>query len=126
MKRIRVLMASFEGAVEQLFLDTIEGAGHHLTIFDPRQKEMEFLEEARSGGYDVVILTNLGLSLDYSLGFIAPLRQSCSAEVIVMSGYGGIAARHKAYKNGVAAFYLLPLSPERILEAVESAAGVVA
>jgi len=57
----------------------IEGGGHHLTIFNPWKRKQGFIEEAKSGEYDVVILTNLGLPLDFSLGLIAPLRQVCVA-----------------------------------------------
>jgi len=81
-----------------------------------------FLEEARTGGDDVVIVTNLGLPLDYSLGLIALLRQACSAKVIVMSGVADQEDRERAFREGAVAFYSLPISGEQILEAVEEEA----
>jgi len=69
-----------------------------------------------------VIVTNLGLPLDFSLGLIAPLRGSCSAKVIVMSGVAGQEDRDRAFKEGAVAFHQLPISAKQILEAVEAAA----
>lgn len=64
---LRVLMAAWDELFEQLLREVIEGGGHHLTILNPWKKEHEFIEEAKSGKYDVVIVTNLGLPLGYSL-----------------------------------------------------------
>ena len=122
MKRLRVLMASAEDLVEPIFRKTIEDGGHHLEILNPCNREMEFIAEAKAGGYDVVIVTNLGLPLDYSLGFIAPLRQACSAKVIVMSGVED--RRKSSPRNSGAPFYKLPISAKQILDAVEEAAGI--
>jgi FixJ family two-component response regulator len=121
-KPLRVLMASSDELAEGLFREVIEGGGHRLTILNPWKKEQEFIEEARTGGYDVVIVTNVCLPLDYSLGLIAPLRQSCSAKVIVMSGVADQEDRERAIREGAVAFYALPIPGEQIREAVEAAA----
>jgi len=57
---MRVLMGSAEELVGSIFRKTIEEGGHLLTILNPYEKEQEFLAEARAGGYDVVIIINLG------------------------------------------------------------------
>ena len=123
MKSLRVLMASeIEEFAGKLFNEVIKGGGHHLTIFNPWQKEKEFLEEARGGGYDVVILTNIGLSWGYVKELIAPVCHAGRAKVIVMSGFVGDDARKTALHEGAVAFYHLPFSAKQILEAVEAAA----
>ncbi len=123
MKNLRVLMASADLPVETIFRKTIEDGGHRLTICNPRKKEEEFLAEAKSGGYDVVVLMNLGLPINYSLGLIAPLRLVCSAKVIVMSW---VTDRRKGSpRRGGVPFYLLPISAKQILDAVEEAAGML-
>jgi len=121
-KPLRVLMASWEEVAEPIFRAVIEEGGHQLTIMSPWRREVEFLEEAKTGQYDVILLTNLGLPLDCSLGLIAPLHQSCSAKVIVMSGAAHQEARERAIREGAVAFHQLPISGEQILEAVEAAA----
>ena len=70
----------------------------------------------------MVIVTNLGLPLDYSLGLIAPLRQSCSTKVIVMSGVADQEDRERAIREGAVAFYKVPIPVDKLLEAVEAAA----
>lgn len=122
MKPRRVLTASSDELAEQLFRNVIEGGGHRLTISQPWKRKEEFIEEAKSGEYDVVIVTNLGLPLDYSLGLVAPLRQFYSAKVIVMSGAADQEYRERAIRQGVVAFYKLPISGEQILKSVEAAA----
>jgi len=122
MKPLRVLMASWEEVIEPLFREVIEGGGHHLTISHPWNRKQEFIDEAKAGEYDVVIVTNLGLPLDYSLGLIAPLRESCSAKVIVMSGAAGQEDREMASKAGACAFHQMPMPVDKLLEAVEAAA----
>jgi DNA-binding NarL/FixJ family response regulator len=97
-KPLRVLMAAWDELFEQLFRQVIEGGGHHVAILNPWKKEQAFLDEARTGGYDVVILTNT-LPLDFSLGLIAPLRQVCSAAVIVMSGVVDQVDRERAIRK---------------------------
>lgn len=122
-KPLRVLMAMSDDLAEGLFREVIAGAGHHLTVLSPWEGKQGFLDEARTGGYDVVVLTNVCLPLDFSLGLIAPLRQSCSAKVVVMSGAANQEDRERAIREGAVAFYKLPISSgEQILEAVESAA----
>ncbi len=124
MKPLRVLMASeVEDIAGMMFHAVIEGGGHHLTIINPWQREKEFLEEARCGVYDVVILTNIGFSLGYVNWLIASVCQAGSAKVIVMSGFVGDDARRMALQEGAVAFYHLPSSAKQILEAVEAAAG---
>lgn len=121
-KPLRVLMASSDELAEGLLRETIEGGGHRLTILNPWEGRQAFLDAAPAGVYDVVIMTNLGLPLDYSLGIIAPLRQSCSAKVIVMSGVADQEDRERAFREGACAFYHLPISAKQIIEAVEEAA----
>ena len=122
-KYLRVVMASSDELAEELFRQVIEGGGHHLTIINPWPSAKGFLDEARTGGYDVVIVTNVCLPLDYSMGLIAPLRQSCSAKVIVMSGVADQEDRERAIREGAVAFYKLPIVPvDKIREAVEAAA----
>jgi hypothetical protein len=116
-------MASWEEVAEPFFRKAIEDGGHHLTICNPRKQEEEFLAEAKSGGYDVVILMNLGLPINYSLGIIAPLRLVCSANVIVMSWAAD--RRKGSPRSGGAPFYQLPISANQILDAVEEAAGML-
>ena len=122
-KPLRVLMASSDELFEQVIREVIEGGGHRLSILNPWKGEQEFLDEARTGEYDVVVLTNVGLPLDYSLGLIAPLRQSCSAKVIVMSGAADQEDRERAIREGAVAFYKLPIvTVDKIRDAVEEAA----
>ena len=121
-KPLRVLMASWEEVAEPIFRAVIEEGGHQLTIMSPWRREVEFLEEAKTGQYDVILLTNLGLPLDCSLGLIAPLHQSCSAKVIVMSGAAGQEDREMASKAGACAFHQMPMPVDKLLEAVEAAA----
>lgn len=122
MKQLRVLMASAEELVRPAFRKAIEGGSHHLTILNPYGKKGEFLAEAKSGGYDVIVLTNLGTPLDYSMGLISLLRLACNARVIVMSG---AADRRKGPpRKGGVPFYLFPMSGKQILKAVEKAAGM--
>lgn len=121
-KRLNVLMAAWDELFEQLLRDVIEGEGHRLTILNPWEGKQAFLDEARTGGYDVVIVTNVCIPLEYSLGLIAPLRQSCSAKVIVMSGAADQEDREWAIREGAVAFYKLPIPGEKIREAVEAAA----
>ena len=123
MKRLHVLVASWDDVIEPFFREAIEGGGHHITIFKPWQKEAEFIAEAKSGWYDVIVLTNLRFPLDYSLGFIAPLRQACSAKVIVMSVPPD--RRKGSPRNGGVSFYHLPMMPKQIQDAVEEAAGML-
>ena len=122
MKPLRVLMAAWDELFEQLLREVIERGGHHLTILNPWKKEQAFLDEAKSGGYDVVILTNT-IPLDFSLRLIAPLRGACSTKVIVMSWGADEICREAALRAGADAFYALPISGEQILEAVEAATG---
>ena len=123
MRQLRVLMASAEELVEPIFRKAIEEGSHHLTILNPYKKKGEFLAEAKSGGYDVIVLTNLGPPLDYSMGLIALLRMACNARVIVMSG---VADRRKgSHRIGGVPFYLFPMSGKQILKAVEKAAGTL-
>ena len=122
MKNLRVLMVSADLPVEPIFKKAIEDGGHRLTICNPRTKEEEFLAEAESGGYDVAVLMNLGLPINYSLGLIAPLRLVCSAQVIVMSLTAD--RRKGSPRRGSVPFYLLPISAKHILDAVEEAAGM--
>lgn len=122
MKQLRVLMASAEELVEPSFRKAIEEGSHQLTILNPYEKKGEFLAEAKSGGYDVIVLTNLGSPLDYSMGLISLLRLACNARVIVMSA---VADRRKGPpRKGGVPFYLFPLSRKQILKAVEKAAGM--
>jgi DNA-binding NtrC family response regulator len=123
MKPLRVLMAAWDEYFEQLLREVIEGGGHRLTIFNPWKRKQDFIEEAKSGEYDVVIVTNVCIPLDYSLGLIAPLRQSCSAKVIVMSGAADQGDRERAIREGAVAFYKLPMPVEQILAAVEATVG---
>lgn len=125
-KPLRVLMGSADELFEQLFREVIEGGGHHLTILNPWGGKQAFLDEARTGGYDVVVLTNVCIPLDYSLGLIAPLRQPGSAKVVVMSGVADQEDRERAFREDDVAFYKLPIvTDEQILEAVEAATGTV-
>ena len=120
---LRVLMASSDELFEQLLREVIESGGHHLAIINPWPNEEAFLDKARTGMHDVVILTNVGLPLDFSLGLIAPLRGSCSAKGIVMSGAADQEDRERAIREGAVAFYKLPIVPvDKIREAVEAAA----
>jgi len=120
---LRVLMAASDELFEQLFREVIEDGGHHLTIFNPLPNAKAFLDEARTGRYDVAVVTNVCLPLDYSIGLIAPLRQSCSAKVIVMSGAADDKSREAARRGGAIAFHKLPLSSGiQILAAIEAAA----
>lgn len=112
-KPLRVLMASSDELAEQLFREVIEGGDHYVTIFDPSPSAAAFLDEARMGRYGMVIVTNLGLPLNYSIGLIAPLRQSCSAKVIVMSGVADQEDREMAFREGAIGFYQLPMPLER-------------
>lgn len=122
MKPLRVLMASAEEHVKPVVRKAIEEGSHHLTILNPYEKKGEFLAEAKSGGYDVIVLTNFGPPLDFSLGLIPLLRLACNARVIVMSG---VADRRKGSpRKGGVPFYPLPMSGKRILKAVEKAAGM--
>jgi DNA-binding NtrC family response regulator len=120
-KSLRVLLGSSDELFEQLLRDIIEGGGHHLTILNPWEGKQAFLDEARTGGYDAVILTNVCIPLDFSLKLIAPLRQSCSAKVIVMSGVAIQEDREVASREGACAFYQLPIPVDKLLEAVEAA-----
>ena len=122
MKRLRILMASWEEVVEPLFREAIKDGGHYLAIINPWKREIGFLAEAKTGAYDVVIVTNLCLPLGYSLRLIAPLRRTCSARVIVMSGAADQEDREMAIREGACAFYQLPILVDMIREAVEAAA----
>ena len=123
MKPLRVLMASSDELFEQVIREVIEGGGHRLSILDPWKGRQAFLDEAKVGRYDVAILTNVCLPLDYSIGLIAPLRQSCSAKVIVMSGAADQEDRERAIREGAVAFYKLPIvTVDKIRDAVEEAA----
>ena len=121
-KPLRVLMASSDELAEGLFRQTIEGGGHRLTILNPWKGEQAFLDEARMGGYDVVIVTNLGLPLDYSMGLIASLLQAGNSKVIVMSAVAYQEDIDRAIREGAVAFYQVPIPVDKIREAVEKAA----
>lgn len=122
-KPLRVLRASSDELAEGLFREVIEGGGHHLTILNPWEGKHAFLDEARTGEYDVVIVTNLGLPLAYSMRLILPLRQSCSAKVIVMSGVSDQKEREVAFREGACAIYQLPIPGDKFREAIEAAGG---
>ena len=123
MKPLTVLIASGEEVVNQLFCEVIEGkGGHRLTIMDPWSREAEFLEEARTGKYDVIMLTNLGLPWNFVRGLIAPCSQVGKVNVIVVSGYIDEDIRTGASREGAVGYYPLPLRTEQILGAVEAAA----
>ena len=121
MKCINVLMASWEDVAEPLFRGVIEEGGHQLTIMNPWGREQEFLEEANTGQYDVILLTNLGLPWNFVRGLIAPCSQS-SVKVIVMSGFIDEDIRMIASKEGAVGYYPLPLQADQILAALEAAA----
>ncbi len=121
-KSRRVLMASSDDVVNGLFREVIEGGGHHLTIIDPWFDAGPLLEQARTSRYDLVIVTNLGIPLGYSLGLIAPLRQACSAKVIVMSGAWEPEDYRTAMTEGASACYTLPIPAEQLRAVVEAAA----
>jgi DNA-binding NarL/FixJ family response regulator len=122
MKRLRVLMASWEEVAEPIIRGAIEEGGHQLTIMSPWRRELEFLEEAKTGQYDVILLTNLGLPWDFVRRLIAPCSQAGNAKVIVMSGFIDEEIRTGASREGAVGFYPLPLHPKQILGAVEAAA----
>jgi DNA-binding NarL/FixJ family response regulator len=114
-------MATGDDLPEELFRPVIEGGGHRLAVINPWPGAEAFLGAA--GGHDVILLTNLGLPWDYVRGLIAPACRAGNAKVIVMSGVADQEDRERAIREGAVAFYALPISGERILEAVESAAG---
>ncbi len=120
-KSRRVLMASSDDVVNGLFREVIEGGGHRLTIVDPWFDAGPFLEQARTSRYDLVIVTNLGIPLGYSLGLIAPLRQACSANVIVMSGAWEPDDYRIAMMEGASACYALPIPADQLRAVVEAA-----
>lgn len=121
MKRLRVLMASWEEVAEPIIRGAIEEGHHQLTIMCPWRREVEFLEEAKTGRYDVILLTNLGLPWDFVRRLIAPCSQAGNAKVIVMSGYIDEDIRTGATREGAVGYYPLPLNPKQILGAVEAA-----
>lgn len=121
MKRLQVLMASWEEVAEPIILEAIENGGHQLTIMSPWRREAEFLEEAKTGQYDVILLTNLGLPWDFVRRLIAPCSQAGNAKVIVMSGFIDEDIRTGASREGAVGYYPLPLHPMQILGAVEAA-----
>ncbi len=116
-----VLMASSDDAVNGLFREAIEGGGHHLTVVDPWFDAHPLLEQARTGRYDLVIVTNLGAPMGYSLGLIAPLRQACKAKVIVMSGAWEPDDYRTAMMEGASACYTLPIPAKQLRAVVEAA-----
>lgn len=120
-KPLRVLMASSDELFEQIFRQVIEGGDHHLTILNPWPSAAAFLDAARMGGYDVIVLTNLGLPWEYVRGLIAPVCQAGSAKVVVMSGVADQEDRERAIREGAVAFYQLPMPVDKLLEAVEEA-----
>lgn len=77
--------------------------------------------EAKTGRYDVILLTNLGLPWDYVRGLIAPC-QTGGAKVVVMSGVADEECREAALREGACAFYNLPIPVDKIRETVEAAA----
>jgi hypothetical protein len=121
MKRLQVLMASWEEVAEPIILEAIENGGHQLTIMSPWRREAEFLEEAKTGQYDVILLTNLGLPWDFVRRLIVPCSQAGNAKVIVMSGFIDEDIRTGASREGAVGYYPLPLHPMQILGAVEAA-----
>ncbi len=123
-KSRRVLMASSDEVVNAIFRKVIEGGGHHLTVIDSWSDAGPLLEQARTSQYDLVIVTNLGAPLGYSLGLIASLRQACKAKVIVMSGAWEPDDYRMAMKEGASACYALPISIEQLRKAVEATARV--
>ena len=122
MRSLNVLMASWEDLAEEIFRQTIEGGGHRLTIINPWNGEIEFLEEARTGGYDVILLTNLGLPWCFVRGLIAPCSRARDANVIVVSGHIDEDMRMGASREGAVGYYPLPLQPGQLLGAVEATA----
>ena len=122
MKPLRVLMASWEENAEEIFRPAIEKGGHLLTIMNPWGREVEFLEEAKTGRYDVILLTNLGLPWDFVRRLIAPCSQAGNAKVIVVSGFIDEDIRTGASREGAVGYYPLPLQIAQILGAVEAAA----
>lgn len=122
MRHLRVLMASWEEVAEPIIRGAIEEGGHHLTIMNPWRRKVEFLDEANTGQYDVILLTNLCLPWDFVRGLIVPCSQIGNAKVIVMSGYIDEDIRTGASKEGAVGYYPLPLHPKQILGAVEAAA----
>jgi DNA-binding NarL/FixJ family response regulator len=88
----------------------------------PWGREVEFLEEAKKGQYDVIILTNLCLPWGFVRRLIAPCSQGGNAKVIVMSGFIDEDIRTGTSREGAVGYYPLPLHPKQILGAVEAAA----
>ena len=122
MKYLRVLMASWEEVAEPIIREAIEKGGHQLTIMNPWRREVEFLEEAKTDRYDVILLTNLGLPWEFVRRLIAPCSQAGNAKVIVVSGFIDEDIRTGASREGAVGYYPLPLQAGQIPGAVEAAA----
>ncbi len=60
-KFLRVSMTSSDEFTEGLFREVNEGGSHNFPVMNPWEKEQEFIEEARAGAYEVILLTNIGL-----------------------------------------------------------------
>lgn len=123
MTRLNVLIAAWDDVAEPIFREAITGGGHRVTIINPLPREQVFLDEAKAGEYDVILLTNIGLPLDLIRGMIAPASKAGIARVIVMSGVADQESREAALREGAVAFYALPIPVDQICEALEAASG---